>query len=99
MKKDIAMKWIKALESGQYTQISGRLTRNNSYCCLGVLCKITNSKKWKYQNVLPNHVMNKTEMNSQNGEFNLTNSLADLNDNGLSFKEIAKTIRKNWKKL
>lgn len=43
--KDARLKWIKALESGRYKQIKGRLcekvTPNSyGYCCLGVLCKV-----------------------------------------------------------
>lgn len=43
MEKEIKDKWVKALRSGEYKQGSGQLfcNVNNSYCCLGVLCKIT----------------------------------------------------------
>lgn len=36
------LKWLKALESGEYKQGGGILwsPSKNSYCCLGVLCKI-----------------------------------------------------------
>lgn len=42
MKKAIAMKWAKALESGKYQQGTGRLHNVNKdqFCCLGVLCDI-----------------------------------------------------------
>jgi hypothetical protein len=32
--------WIKALRSGEYKQISGKLGDNNGYCCLGVACEV-----------------------------------------------------------
>ncbi len=41
MKKDIAKKWIKALRSGKYKQGRDKLrTKNNEFCCLGVLCNL-----------------------------------------------------------
>lgn len=41
MKKDIAMKWVKALRSGKYKQGKTYLNKNDSFCCLGVLCEIS----------------------------------------------------------
>jgi hypothetical protein len=43
-KKNI-QKWIDALRSGKYTQCEDRLQKNNSFCCLGVACKIFISEK------------------------------------------------------
>jgi hypothetical protein len=41
MKKNVAIKWAKALESGRYKQGKGRLkTQDGRYCCLGVLCRV-----------------------------------------------------------
>jgi hypothetical protein len=45
MKKEIADKWIAALESGDYAQCRGQLRKANKkskygFCCLGVLCNI-----------------------------------------------------------
>lgn len=41
MKKSVAMKWAKALESGKYKQADGYLrTPAGDYCCLGVLCDL-----------------------------------------------------------
>lgn len=42
MNKDLKKKWIKALLSGKYKQGQYRLYEDNKYCCLGVLCKISN---------------------------------------------------------
>lgn len=33
-------KWVKVLRSGKYNQGHGVLNSNNSYCCLGLACKI-----------------------------------------------------------
>jgi len=40
MKTDIADRWIAELRSGKYKQGTGRLNRNGSFCCLGVLCEM-----------------------------------------------------------
>lgn len=31
-------RWVKALRSGEYSQATGNLQKDNSYCCLGVAC-------------------------------------------------------------
>lgn len=40
MKRSIARKWAKALESGEYQQTRGELRNTVGFCCLGVLCNI-----------------------------------------------------------
>lgn len=44
MDKDIAIKWATALRSNRYKQGYANLynTKNDTYCCLGVLCKVQN---------------------------------------------------------
>jgi hypothetical protein len=32
--------WIAALDSGEYRQTTGKLQRQEGYCCLGVGCKV-----------------------------------------------------------
>lgn len=44
--RELATRWIAALESGEYTQTHGRLKRGNSYCCLGVLCDLVDNDAW-----------------------------------------------------
>lgn len=34
--------WLKALESGEYKQGTGSLSRNGQLCCLGVACEVIN---------------------------------------------------------
>jgi len=50
MKKEIAELWADALESGDYPQGTCALNRDDSFCCLGVLCDIYKQKtrrgKW-----------------------------------------------------
>lgn len=38
-------KWTRALRSGKYYQGTGRLQRDDGYCCLGVACDIFIPKK------------------------------------------------------
>lgn len=40
MKRSIARKWSKALESGDYEQGKDALRVNNKFCCIGVLCNL-----------------------------------------------------------
>ena len=40
MRQEIAELWVKALRSGEYTQAAGVLRRDDSFCCLGVLCDL-----------------------------------------------------------
>lgn len=41
MNQDIKAKWVAALRSGQYNQITGELRSGCGHCCLGVLCEIS----------------------------------------------------------
>lgn len=38
--------WTEALRSGKYEQGHNRLRSNESYCCLGVLCDLYDSRGW-----------------------------------------------------
>jgi len=37
MPKAVADKWLAALRSDEYRQVTGRLEKNGGFCCLGVL--------------------------------------------------------------
>lgn len=53
MKRNIALKWAKALESGKYKQGNGflknanKITSDITFCCLGVLCDISKQGTWR----------------------------------------------------
>jgi len=52
MKRSVARKWVKALESGEYRQVKGALkdkvgNKKCGYCCLGVLCDIYSEETGK----------------------------------------------------
>lgn len=113
MKKSIAMKWVKALRSGKFKQAKGELRIDGprggkSHCCLGVLCEITNSNYNAFAGGVPEAVKRKTGLQSTMGSIDDDlrgeldtdcYSLAEINDQGASFKKIAKIIEKNWKRL
>lgn len=106
MKKEIAMKWAKALESGKYKQTTGELYNGDSggHCCLGVLCRISEKRGWIHDFLLPENVQAWAGMKSDNGilppRFKKFWSLSAQNDSAKkSFEQIAKIIRKHWKSL
>jgi hypothetical protein len=41
--KKLKSKWVKALESGKFKRGKWQLKTQLGYCCLGVLCKITDT--------------------------------------------------------
>lgn len=41
-------KWVEALRSGKYKQVTGRLHKKTGFCCLGVACEI-NRSGWEWQ--------------------------------------------------
>ena len=41
MNQEIKTKWVAALRSGEYKQTKSVLTNGKGFCCLGVLCKVS----------------------------------------------------------
>ena len=112
MKKQIAERWIAALESGEYKQGMRALRAGDEYCCLGVLCDLMDkdgwwpgfSVEWTYLGeggMLPLEVMQWAGLKTEHA------NLAGLNDgqsvtgsiDPWSFHEIAEVIRKSWETL
>ncbi len=46
MDRETRDKWVVALKSGLYKQGESFLKRDGRYCCLGVLCEVTNPPGW-----------------------------------------------------
>lgn len=96
--KEFKEKWIAALRSGEYQQGIGELCNSdNKYCCLGVaahLCGVTGhdlSSEWishelAYKFNIPHILV---------GWIGEAESLALMNDEGLSFIQIADYIEDN----
>jgi hypothetical protein len=113
MKKAIADKWVKALRSGDYKQSTGRLrSSDDKFCCLGVLCNIHAQTYPKHAAAQedsslydgcsaypPESVLNWAGLKNNEGNFGEINSLAEMNDQGASFREISDIIENNWRKL
>lgn len=107
MKEEIAKRWIEDLR-GNPPQIKGRLVSEEGHCCLGRLCVVLDLKPEKSGShivldrcigVLPNSVMVKVGMHSCTGALPDSGSLADMNDAGYTFAEIANVIEANWQAL
>ena len=109
MNKRIKGKWLNWLRSGQYRQTKGNLcseTRsgNNSFCCHGVLCNIYAEETgghWEGDGKTVLSYKNKWTMPPSivtqwaGLKTGIVNDLANMNDNGDSFKKIADFIEKN----
>lgn len=98
--------WVKALRSGKYKQTQESLQDEIGYCCLGVLCDVYERKTGKtlprnedgelVGSALDNErkVVRKWAglITTQGVFYSSTNSLVDMNDRGMTFKEIADVI-------
>lgn len=98
--------WLKALRSGEYKQAIHRLRRDDTFCCLGVLCNlhayehpdIAAAQKSKYLYMgeevkLPPAVMEWAGLEEAIPIVNGRN-LAGLNDDNWPFKDIADLIER-----
>jgi hypothetical protein len=110
----LVKRWIEALRSGQYEQGRAHLCRDEKYCCLGVLCSLVEpgtkreiNTSLQYNGViswgdevswLPTHIKEKVGLRTECGDF-ADNSLTTLNDEGMSFSEIADLIESRPKGL
>ncbi len=115
MKKSIMEKWVAALRSGDYYQGSHQLRNEmNEFCCLGVLCNLhamehpwsaatqTNPTEYLGRYDTPNYkVLEWAGMDSRNelGEFKNGLCLTEMNDEGMTFNEIADVIEKKYREL
>ena len=99
--------WLEALRSNNYAQGSFSLRRDDAFCCLGVGCDIfevpsapsTYSKGDTVYGRIPEGSAAPLELieilqlyGSVGLDINNDNSLAQLNDNGVTFHEIAARI-------
>lgn len=87
-------KWIEALRSGKYRQTREILKDGKGYCCLGVLCDVTQPDRWvgdNYDNLSnypPNWVIEKAGIPKHHVQM-----YAHLNDDyGYSFADIAAVV-------
>ena len=95
-------KWVKALRSGKYKQAEEELYnfRNNSYCCLGVLRQIMcpagpdNDLQGKDKHGEETEFLHTKYLRKAHLHHATQKHLADMNDRGDSFRQIADYIEK-----
>lgn len=95
--------WVEALRSGRYEHATKQLRNGDAFCCLGVACDISGLGEWSGQEtpfylgdnrMLPSGVRDWLGVSGRLGGYGLRNRtyLADLNDDGTTFSEIADII-------
>lgn len=103
MNKRVKKPWIKALRSGRYRQTRATLRTDEgdgfAYCCLGVLeklrCDEQQIQRFPKLDVLTEKTMLWAGLDDRNPNLpDEGRSLAELNDDGKSFKFIANKIEK-----
>lgn len=107
--QEFARQWIAALRSGKYVQGTGALrTEDGTWCCLGVACNEANPRDWYksadrsawrylgFTGTLPSSVQSRLRLSEEGGSFGASDKerLANLNDDGASFAEIANVIER-----
>jgi len=101
MNKKVQKQWVKALLSGKYKQGTAGLHTQDKFCCLGVLCDLhrieTNGPDWEggfVSQYLDRGGFSPIEVLSWAGLRDTDQRrLADLNDNEITFPEIAYVIK------
>lgn len=90
--KEECRAWITTLRSGEYKQGRSWLHsfQSNSFCCLGVLCEVVSYKSWS-----ASVIKSKSTTDHDLLVEKLQTHLAQMNDEGKSFKEIADYIETN----
>jgi hypothetical protein len=95
--------WVAALRSDKYKQGKGYLRSYRGYCCWGVACDIVNSNGWRPSKDAGTHIFEYGYDGHQGiPPRNVIEALGverlgvcafmSMNDNGVSFKEIANKI-------
>lgn len=108
MDAQLKAKWVEALRSKKYRQADGTLREEQSarrygYCCLGVLCHAMGSKWIDGTPVLDGVVMededesylSRVALEMTGLDEQTQKTLANMNDNGSRFPEIADYIEAN----
>lgn len=86
--------WATALRSGEYEQGRGYLRNNGEYCCLGVACDLFDRDSLSHLEMESNDISEKTDQTLKLS-LSVRNRLANMNDDGSSFREIADYIEAN----
>ena len=104
--------WLKALRSGEFEQTKNQLRNGSKreFCCLGVACEVyrkaTGDGLWRKGvfiideagefSALPNTVRIWLGLDRSNPVLGTTSTAASLNDDGVSFYEIADRLERRF---
>ena len=100
MNKELLTRWVEALRSGEYRQGTGRLQYTDydedciKYCCLGVLQHIEPSIK--VHRLFPKELLDNDSLFEHTGVCIEQRDLAERNDFGVTFPEIADIIEEDY---
>lgn len=104
---EVKQRWLEALRSGRYEQGAGYLNRDGQYCCLGVACDLIDPDRWEQTlRIDPGGAHTHGWPSEQYPELpeedmfyevtglpsSVQSELANLNDSGLTFEQIADLI-------
>lgn len=93
--QELKAKWLGALRSGEYEQCVGMLKNETGYCCLGVLHKVKFAEEPPVMYQLPSSgILPDVDVDDYPLQ-NPSQLLADMNDSGKTFSEIADWIEEN----
>lgn len=96
MDAGLKAKWVEALRSDKYKQGTGYLEREGRHCCLGVLCEIQDSEWRRFwddgESLYTERLPPALGASLESTDFE---ELAQMNDSGKSFAEIAEHIEAN----
>lgn len=102
MDANLKARWVEALRSGEYKQGKEQLRQSDdSFCCLGVLCDIVDSAKWREVSAGYRYSGKEfaalsfppPEISARVGlPRNIQDAVAAMNDEGSSFAQIADYI-------
>lgn len=103
MKQDLGpnqLKWVEALESGEWKQCRALLQNGDRYCCLGVASVLAGARIKNGQELASPDVVDWLNIRGRSGviagrDFLDCISLAAVNDAGHTFRVIASFIRAN----
>lgn len=97
--------WVEALRSGNYQQAADELRSDHGFCCLGVACDLSKLGEWRgsryqtpdyeHNGELEDDVKRWLGLRTRVGffePFEEFDNLAEMNDGGKSFAEIADVI-------
>lgn len=95
MNKDLKQPWIDALRSGKFKQTKNNLKDGTGHCCLGVLCELSPEK---FKESLKDGFFEEELIDFiywSGMSMAMMDVLAQKNDSGKTFDEIADYIEEN----